>query len=315
MTDQNENRIAVAREFGGPEVIRIEPHPVPALPSGGVLVAVRTAGLNPVDARRRAGGFGGRPPLVFGTEYAGTVLASDVAEWPVGADVIGWGVPGAQADIVSADPSMLVAKPEALDWVTAGGFGGAARTAVTALDALDLQQGDTVVVHGAAGGVGTILTQLALARGLRVIGTAGEDNQERLRALGAIPVVYGPGTPERIAAAADGQPLAASIDLAGTPDAGAVAASVRGAGGQAITLVPETAASHGIPLVRSNATAAQMRDLVASVVDGGLVVPVESLPFDEIQETHRRLDSKHARGKLVLDLSDNPHLAVDGSER
>ncbi|MEV0008741.1 NADP-dependent oxidoreductase [Streptomyces sp. NPDC051840] len=301
-------RIAVVRRFGPPEVIAVEEHVAPPVGPGQVRVAVRTGGLNPVDARLRSGTFGGSVPMALGTEFAGVVVESREPSWAAGDEVIGWGVQGADADLVTTDAGRLHAKPAGLDWALAGGLGGVGSTAVTALDAISLAPGSVIVVHGAAGGVGTVLVQLAVARGLVVIGTGGPNNQEHLLRLGANAVEYGPGLAARISAAASGRPLAASIDLAGSAEAGEAAVSVVAAGGQAITLVPETMASHGVRLVRVQRSSATMTALLDAVADGTLDLPVQTLALTEIVEAHRRLDAKHARGKLVLDLSDNPHL-------
>jgi enoyl reductase len=145
-------RIAVARRFGPPEVIALESHPTQPLTGRQVRVAVRTGGLNPVDAHRRAGAFGG-------------------------------GVP--------TDGGLLHAKPRELGWELAGGLSGVGQSAQTALKALSLRQGDVIVVHGGAGGVGSVLVQLAAARGIAVIVTGSAENHEYLRSLGAIPVAYG----------------------------------------------------------------------------------------------------------------------------
>lgn len=301
-------RLAVARHFGSPEVIALEAHPSPDLRTGQIRVAVRSSGINPLDARIRSGSFGGSTPLTLGTEYAGVIIESTDPAYPVGTAVLGWGAQGANSDLVITDASRIMAKPTDLDWDTAAGIGGVGSTALTALDALTTQPGNTIVVHGAAGGVGTLLTQLARTRGLTVIGTASTANHAHLRTLGAHPVTYGPGLTERITAAAGPHTVAASIDLAGSPEAGAYAATLREQGGQAITLVPETASSHGIPLIRNQRSRAQMVELLKALSDGALQAPTESVPFTHIVEAHRRIDAAHGRGKLVLDLSDNPHL-------
>lgn len=301
-------RLAVARRFGGPEVIEIEDLPIAPLPAGAVRVAPRAVGLNPVETRRRSGTFGGQPPLAFGTEFSGVVTESRSPRWNAGDEVIGWGAAGAAGDLVVADPDRLVARPEAVDPITGGGIAAVGQTALTALDRLGLPAGATIVVHGASGGVGTVLVQLAVARGLRVIGTAGERNQDYLRGLGAIPVVYGDGLAERLAEAAGDHAVDASIDLAGTREAGDYAASVLAAGGRAITLVPETMSSHGLPLVQVQYSRAGVEELVAAAADGTLRLETEGIPYTEVVAAHRRLDAGHGRGKIVLDLSDNPHL-------
>lgn len=301
-------RIAVVRAFGAPENIKLEQHPVSPLGSGQVRVAVRTGGLNPVDARRRAGKFGGSVPMVLGTELAGVVIESNDPKVAVGSNVIGWGALGADADLVTTDASRIYPKPEDISWALAGGISGVGQTALTALNALDLNKGDVIVVHGASGGVGTVLVQMAVARGLVVIGTAGASNQEYLKELGALAVNYSGNVAGQVAEQASGRKIAASIDLAGTREAGDVSVAVIRAGGQAITLVPETISSHGLRLVQVRHSPEQLQELLTAVSNGSLVFPVEAIPFTDIAEAHRRLDSKHATGKIVLDLSDNPYL-------
>lgn len=304
-------RLAVARKFGGPEVIAIEEVPVEPLPAGAVRVAPRAVGLNPVETRRRSGTFGGRPPLVFGTEFSGVITASRSPRWNVGDEVIGWGASGAAGDLVAVDPDRLVLRPENLSPLVAGGIAAVGQTALTALDRVNVPSGGTIVVHGASGGVGTALVQLAVARGIRVIGTAGERNQDYLRELGATPVVYGDGLAERIAAAAGDAQISASVDLAGTREAGDFAASLIASGGRAITMVPETMSSHGLPLVQVQYSRAGVEELVAAAANGSLRLDTEGIPFTEIVAAHHRLDAGHGRGKIVLDLSDNPYLNQD----
>ncbi len=309
-----QGRLAVVRRFGPPEVISIESHPLAPLGARQVRVAVRIGGLNPVDARRRGGTFGGGVPMTLGTEFAGVVIESNDSAWKHGDEVIGWGVAAADADAVITDGTQLQAKPADLSWEIAGGLSGVGQSALTALDALTLNEGDLIVVHGAAGGVGTVLVQSAVARGIRVIGTASPTSLDYVRELGAIPVVYGPGLAERLAEASAGDTIVASIDLAGSSEAGDIAHSVQATGGQAVTLVPETMSSHRLRLVQTQRSAARLRQLLDAVTDGSLRFPVTTLPFTEIVEAHRRLDAKHANGKLVLDLSDNPLLPTTPKE-
>lgn len=301
-------RLAVASSFGGPEVIKIENVPTQGISPRGVRVAVRANGLNPVDARRRAGTFGGQPPLIFGTEYAGVIIESNDSAWPVGTEVIGWGTLGASGDLVTTDGTRIARKPAELDWLVAAGISGAGQTSLTALNKLPLKQGDTIVIHGAAGGVGTMLTQIAVDRGYNVIGTAGPSNLARLTTLGATAVQYGPGLSERLAEAAAGKTIKASIDLAGSAEAGDFATALMRKGGQAITLVPETMMSHSIRLVSVEHSPANMEYLLKGFADGTFELPVTALPLAQIVEAHRQMDSKHASGKLVLDLADNPFL-------
>lgn len=109
-------RVTIARRFGPPEVITIEDHPRPALGRGQVRVAVRAGGLNPVDARRRAGTFPANAPLALGSEFSGTVLESTDPRWKPGDAVVGWRAPGSDGDLVVTSGDLLAAKPDDVSW-------------------------------------------------------------------------------------------------------------------------------------------------------------------------------------------------------
>jgi enoyl reductase len=302
-------RAAVARSFGPPDVLRIEDLPVAPLPAGTIRVAVRVGGVNPVDAAIRSGSFGGGIPFVPGTEFAGVVteIAAGVAGVAIGAEVVGFGTPATNADLVVTSPDRVVVKPTDLSWELAGAVGAVGQTALTVLDALQLSADEPVIVHGGSGGVGTVMVQLLVAAGGPVVATASAARADYLRDLGATPLAYGPDLPALLDAEyPDG--FAASIDLVGTPQAGAIGAAVREAGGQAITIAPESAQSHGIPFIQVQRSQERLARLLTDAASGTLRMPVQTLPLKEIVEAHRRLDSGHALGKTVLDLSDNPYL-------
>ena len=303
-----QKRVAIAEKFGGPEEIAIQEQQVPDLPAHNIRVAVRTVGMNQYDAHRRAGGFDVREPVTFGGEFAGVIVESRARGWEVGEEVIGWGVSNAAADLVDTDGTRLVRKPTDLDWSVAGALSTVGQVALSAIRSVELGEGDIIVVHGAAGAAGTVLVQLARKRGVTVIGTASEQNHDYLRALGAIPVAHGENLAADIEKAAEGDPVKASIDLTGHREAGEYAVALAGEGGAAITLLPETHASHGVPMIHPDENGAQMLELLSSVQEGSLQLTVETLSFEDIVEAHRRLDSGEARGKLVLELSDNPYL-------
>jgi enoyl reductase len=309
MSTEQTYRAAVVERFGPPDGIRVRELSSRPLRAGEVRVAVRTGGLNPVDARIRRGSFGGTPPMPLGTEFAGVVveIGGGVNGFTPGDAVIGFGAQGADADLVITDPSRLAHKPEELDWSLAGGISGVGQSALTALSTLDLAPESVVLVHGASGGVGTMLVQLAIADGHRVIGTGGPSSQDYLRDLGATPVLYGDGLAGRVKEASP-TGVDAAVDLAGTHQAGEISRAIADGGGKAITLVPETMSSHRLPLVRVQHSHDQLERLITEAIAGRLTLPVEVIPFTDIAEAHRRLDAKHARGKIVLDLSDNPHL-------
>jgi enoyl reductase len=302
-------RAAVARSFGSPEVLRIEELPVQPLLAGAVRVAVRVGGVNPVDAAIRSGSFGGNTPFVPGTEFAGVVteVAAGVDGVAVGDEVVGFATPGSDADLVITSADRIVLKPADLSWELAGAVGAVGQTALTVLDALQLSAGDTVIVHGGSGGVGTVMVQLLVAAGIPVVATASAARADHLSHLGATPVTYGPGLEETLEAQYP-QGFAASIDLVGSAQAGAIGAAVQAAGGKAITIAPASSQSHGIPFIQVQRSQSRLTRLLADVAAGVLRMPVESLPLSQIIEVHRRLDSAHAVGKTVIDLSDNPYL-------
>jgi NADPH:quinone reductase-like Zn-dependent oxidoreductase len=216
----------VINSFGGPEVVECVELPEPKVGPDSVLVRVRTAGVNPVDWKIREGGpaavFDVVFPLVLGWDLAGVVerVGPAVTEFAPGDEVIGyvrqdWLQHGTYAELVAAPVRTLARKPAALDWAQAGGLPLAGLTAYQGLHrALALRAGETVLIHAAAGGVGGIASQLAVALGARVIGTAGAHNHDYLRSLGVEPVAYGPGLADRVRALAPGG-VDAAFDLVG----------------------------------------------------------------------------------------------------
>jgi NADPH:quinone reductase-like Zn-dependent oxidoreductase len=194
-----------------------------------VLIEVRAAGVNPVDYKRYSGAYGtdaAQLPMRLGFEAAGVVsevgdgAATEGFDGPlgVGDEVIAYPVGGAYTTDLVAPASNVVHKPAPLSFEEASGLMLAGATAVHAIAVAKPAPGDTLLVHGAAGGVGLMVVQLALVQGARVVGTAGERNHERLRQLGAEPVLYGDGLLERIRSLApDG--VDAAIDTVGTEEA------------------------------------------------------------------------------------------------
>jgi enoyl reductase len=309
MVSTSTYRAAVARSFGPPERLKVENLPVVALPAGAVRVAVRMGGVNPIDAQMRSGSFGGSAPFIPGTEFAGVVteVSRGVSGVAVGDEVVGFGTPGSDADLVVTSADRLVRKPADLSWELAGAVGAVGQTALTVLDQLRLPAAAAVLVHGGSGGVGTVLVQLLVAAGHTVVATAGADRADYLRELGAIPFVYGPDLPAQLAAEyPDG--FVASIDLAGSPQSGAIGQSVREAGGQAVTIALGSVRSHRIPLIQVQRSQARLARLLADAAAGTLKMPVQTLRLDQIVEAHRRLDAGRALGKTILDLADNPYL-------
>ena len=192
----------VAAGYGGPEVLSVIDEPAGAPGPGQVLIDVRAAGTNPVDYKLYSGLFGKDPsrlPIRLGLEAAGVVSAvgagaeGAAGQVRVGDEVLAYPVQGAYAAQVVVPASSVVPKPASFSFEEAGGLLLAGATAVHTLTAAGVGSGDTVVIHGAAGGVGIIAIQLAVNAGARVIGTASGSSHAFLRELGAEPVTYGDG--------------------------------------------------------------------------------------------------------------------------
>lgn len=214
-----------ADDFEGPAALRpVEVDPGEPGP-GRVRLRVRAAGVNPADAKLLRGAFGrGRTPVRPGSEVSGVVTAvGDEAIGPlgplsVGDEVVAFRVSGGYAEELVVPASAVLPKPEALDWRAAAGLLLTGATAVHLLEATRVAAGDTVLVHAASGGVGTLVVQLARARGARVIGTAGESGAAVVRRFGGEPVRYGAGLEQRVRRLAP-EGVDVALDIAGTDEA------------------------------------------------------------------------------------------------
>lgn len=202
-------RAAGLTSFGPPDVLHVLEVDEPQAGPGQVRVRVRAAGVMPFDCRVRAGGFppgAALPmPVVPGNEFAGVVdqIGDGAGALPVGAEVLGFTTLGGYAEYVVVGADQVVEKPVDMRWEVAAAFPGAAQGAHMAVGEMRVGPDDTVLVNGAAGGLGTMTVQLARLRGAAtVIGTASPANHDHLRALGAVPVPYGEGLVDRVRAVA-----------------------------------------------------------------------------------------------------------------
>lgn len=295
--------------YGGPEVLEIvdvpDLHPGP----GEVRIAVRAAAVNPFDWKVRRGYMAGGAaapdePQGLGSDLAGIVdeVGSGVTAFAVGDEVLGSASSPAYAEQALAKTSDLVLRPANVPWPVAGGLSVTGRTAYRTLKQLHVAEGETLLVHGAAGGVGFVAVQLAVAWGVRVVGTASERNHERLQSVGAIPVTYGDGLEDRVRAVAP-EGVDAVLDTTGH---GVLELSVRLAGGpdRVLTIADGAAAEHGVRFSSGDEEvdmANARAELVAMIAAGRLDVPVaRTVPMTEVADAHRESESGHADGKIVL---------------
>ncbi|MFD5031748.1 NADP-dependent oxidoreductase [Streptomyces sp. NPDC058405] len=297
----------VFEEFGAADVLHVKDVDEPHAGPGEVRVAVRAAGVNPVDYKIRHGwmeqAFRTPLPAVPGLEFAGVVdeIGEGVTDVSVGDDVLGWTATGAYAQYALAET--LVRKPAALGWAEAAAIPVAGETSRRVLDLLGLRDGETLLVHGAAGAVGSVATQLAVARGATVIGTASPANHEYVRSLGAIPVAYGDGLVERVRAAAP-QGVDAVFDVAGK---GALPDSIELRGGttdRIVTIADPKAAEYGVTFSGGGASDGKRSGLAENVRlagEGALRLRVaRTFPLADAAKAQEASEGGHASGKLVI---------------
>jgi NADPH2:quinone reductase len=309
-------RALVVEQPGGPEALRLRELPAPEPGPGQVVVTVEAAGVNPVDAGNRAdpSWAGLTPPYVVGYELAGTIEAAGAGmPWRPGQAV--WGLLpvrgtrwGAYAEQVALDAALVGPRPAGLEAAEAASLPLAGGTAVQLLDRLDPRPGEWVLVHGGAGGVGSLFVQLARARGARVVASASAPRQALLEALGAeVFLDRHADDVARRARAAIGRELDMVADLVGQ---GTLAASlpVLKEGGRAGSIVElagdlELAVDrnitlHGLLLRPSR----PLLDVLAAAVDGGTLRPVvdQVLDLADAAAAHARVETRRGQGKVVL---------------
>lgn len=293
----------VFTECGEPDVLHLADVPEPHAGPGKVRIAVRAASVNAFDWKVRAGLIPGLPkafPAVPGLDAAGVVdeVGDGVSGIEPGDRVFGL---GSRTFAQHAVLGLFERIPAGMSVEEAAALGVVVETAARSLDLLDLTTGATLLVDGAAGGVGTALTQIAVARGLRVIGTAGPRNQDHLRSLGADATTYGPGLADRVAALAPAG-VDGAIDVVGKRSV-PVLVEITGDPRRVVTVADFGAASLGVhvadsSLGRATYALAEVGQLFA---EGRFVVVLDRVfPLADGAAAHRLAQAGHVHGKVVV---------------
>jgi NADPH:quinone reductase-like Zn-dependent oxidoreductase len=295
-------------KYGDVNVLQVVDVPRPVPGPGQVLVQVKAAGINPGEAKIRDGLLDSMWPATFpsgeGSDLAGVVAetGAGVTGWTPGSEVIGWTDNRAsQAEYVVVEAGNLTARPPAVPWPVAGSLYVAGATAWAAVRAVALAPGDTVVVSGAAGGVGSIAVQLARRAGATVIGLASEPNHAWLAGHGVTGVSYGDGVAGRIRAVAP--EVSAFVDTVGggyvelALDLGVAPARID-------TIAQfDAVKKYGVKGDGNAAgsSAAVLAELAGLIADGDLEIPVAAtFPLDQVRAAYTELASGHVHGKIVL---------------
>ncbi|TSE17060.1 NADP-dependent oxidoreductase [Arthrobacter sp. KBS0703] len=294
-------------EYGGPHVLQVGTEELPEAGEGEVRVEFRAVSVNPVDWKLVAGYLKQWAPLdlpaVPGSEAAGVVTAVGPAfeGFAVGDEVIWNGLTGGYRTEALVPAEQLTPIPAGVDFEQAACIPVAGGTAYSALKQLGVGPGDTVLIHAAAGGVGSAAVQIAAALGARVVGTASESNHEYLRELGAEPVTYGAGLADRVRDLSDAiGDVTAVFDTIGNEEAVAATAELLQGRSRAVTTVPgKLSAEAGIAAVRQ--LEGRVEEVATLAADGQITFTISHrMPLIEAADALEISRAGHGRGKIVL---------------
>ncbi|MFD4430069.1 NADP-dependent oxidoreductase [Nocardia sp. NPDC058497] len=299
------------RSYGDADVMEYGDLPEPKLGPSSVLVRVKAAAVNPLDWKAREGLYDGFMDTVFpvvpGIDFSGVVerVGFGVRDLAPGDEVMGC-VPndeylsrGTVAELTSAPARCVIRKPSFLNWIEAAALPLVGLSAYQGMNHLAVRDGEVVLVHGAAGGVGSMAVQYAVKLGARVIGTASEHNHDFLRSLGAEPVDYRRGLAESVAALAPGG-VDAVLDASGKRTLRTVAPLLK-EGGRLASVADPGVRSAGGTYVFAQAISDDIQKMVALAEEGTMHAPISAVyPLENAVEAFRESQAGHARGKIVV---------------
>lgn len=297
-------------QYGEPGVLEYGEQPDPKLGPDTVLVEVKASSVNPVDWKVMAGYLDGALtahfPVIPGWDVSGVVIQPGpaVPEFSAGDEVMGYVRmdtvgQGTFAERVSAPVRTLARKPSNLSWAEAATVPLTGLTALQSLNAINVGEGDTVLIHNGAGGVGTFGIQIARARGARVIATASNKNHEFLRELGAEPVAYGEGIAERVREIAP-EGVGAVVDFIGGED-WSPSLEVLTQPRRIVSIADHAVTEHGGRYLFVRPDAADLSTL-ADLIEAGKLKPVlaETYPLEKAAEAFAANMDGHTRGKIAI---------------
>jgi NADPH:quinone reductase-like Zn-dependent oxidoreductase len=295
--------------YGAIDVLKVVDVERPTLGKGQVLVRVKAAGINIGESAIREGKLADQWPATFpsgeGSDFAGVVdeIGPDVNAFAKGDDVIGFSDQrSSHAEVVVVDADHLVRKPKNVSWPQAGSLFVVGTTAFAAVRAVGLKKGETLVVSGAAGGVGSVTVQLARDLGAKVIGLAGESNRRWLEQHGVVHVPYGADAARRIRDVSSGR-VDAFIDTFG---AGYVDLALElGVAPSRIDTIIDFAAAKKYGVKTAGNSDAATKDVLATLAAmlgaGKFEIPIAKVyPMANVREAYRELERRHTQGKIVL---------------